>query len=279
MLFSLGFLLIFLIGGLTGVMVSVMPFDWQAHRHLLRRRPLPLRPQRRGRLPDLRRHLLLVAEDDRPHAVRTPRHRQLLDDVRVVPHRRSSRCTSSGCSGMPRRVYTYRSGLGWQTLNVVVTHRLGSCSRLGVLLTLANVVWSRRHGAAAAANPWDADTLEWATSSPPEEYNFARDPDGRQPPSTLGSTAGDRRRRRRRSRPARGGHRRRRCPGRCCRPPAMAAEPERTQQIPEPTVLPVLAATGVGAALRRAARRSGARGMDRRGRGRRRHRMVDVANR
>jgi cytochrome c oxidase subunit 1 len=76
---------------------------------------------------------------------------------------------------MPRRVYTYPAGLGWDQLNLLST--LGAFTlAAGVLLFVANAAWSMRRGAAAAANPWDAAGLEWATSSPPASYNFAHIP-------------------------------------------------------------------------------------------------------
>lgn len=78
----------------------------------------------------------------------------------------------TGLMGMPRRIYTYPSNLGWDVLNMVTS--LGSLLlAVGVLLVIVNVVRSRFHGAIAGPNPWDAPTLEWATSSPPPPYNFA----------------------------------------------------------------------------------------------------------
>jgi cytochrome c oxidase subunit I+III len=78
----------------------------------------------------------------------------------------------SGLLGMPRRVYTYNEGMGWDWVNLVTT--LGSfLFAVGVLIFLYNVVVSLKRGAPAGDNPWDAPTLEWATSSPPPPYNFA----------------------------------------------------------------------------------------------------------
>jgi len=78
----------------------------------------------------------------------------------------------TGLYGMPRRVYTYPAGMGWDTLNMVTS--IGSLLfAIGVLLLLVNVVVSLRGGRIAGANPWDADTLEWSVSSPPPSYNFA----------------------------------------------------------------------------------------------------------
>jgi cytochrome c oxidase subunit 1/cytochrome c oxidase subunit I+III len=80
-----------------------------------------------------------------------------------------------GFLGMPRRVYTYRDGLGWEGLNVMVS--LGSLVfALGTGITLVNFLISRRRGRPAGDDPWDADSLEWSTTSPPPDYNFASVP-------------------------------------------------------------------------------------------------------
>jgi len=77
-----------------------------------------------------------------------------------------------GLMGMPRRVYTYPDGLGWDVNNLIVS--LGSLLfAVGVLLLFVNVAVSLRRGAPAGPNPWDAPTLEWSVPSPPPEYNFA----------------------------------------------------------------------------------------------------------
>jgi cytochrome c oxidase subunit 1/cytochrome c oxidase subunit I+III len=78
----------------------------------------------------------------------------------------------SGLLGMPRRIYTYPDGMGWDTLNMITT--IGAyLFALGVLLLIINVAISRKRGAIAGPNPWDGYTLEWSTSSPPPPYNFA----------------------------------------------------------------------------------------------------------
>jgi heme/copper-type cytochrome/quinol oxidase subunit 1 len=72
---------------------------------------------------------------------------------------------------MPRRVYTYSEGSGWGALNLLETvgaYVIG----LAIVVVLANVARSLRSGAPAGADPWGAETLEWATSSPPPPYNF-----------------------------------------------------------------------------------------------------------
>jgi heme/copper-type cytochrome/quinol oxidase subunit 1 len=81
----------------------------------------------------------------------------------------------SGLLGMPRRVYTYPGGLGWDTLNLISS--VGAVLFfLSFVLFLYNVIASLRGGDAAGNNPWDAGTLEWATASPPHPQNFDRIP-------------------------------------------------------------------------------------------------------
>ena len=78
---------------------------------------------------------------------------------------------ATGLLGMPRRIYTYPPGLGWETPNMLTT--VGSfILAVGLLIYFINVLRSRAAGAPAGANPWDAGTLEWATPSPPPPYNF-----------------------------------------------------------------------------------------------------------
>jgi cytochrome c oxidase subunit 1/cytochrome c oxidase subunit I+III len=78
----------------------------------------------------------------------------------------------TGLMGMPRRIYTYPAGLGWTTLNVITT--IGSVIlAIGILMFFINVVISLRRGIIAGPNPWDAPSLEWSVSSPPPPYNFA----------------------------------------------------------------------------------------------------------
>jgi heme/copper-type cytochrome/quinol oxidase subunit 1 len=78
----------------------------------------------------------------------------------------------TGLAGMPRRVYTYAEGMGWDTLNLVTS--IGSFAfGIGVLLFLINVWKGLRVGELAGQNPWDGATLEWSTPSPPPPYNFA----------------------------------------------------------------------------------------------------------
>ncbi|HUM16083.1 MAG TPA: cbb3-type cytochrome c oxidase subunit I, partial [Candidatus Nitrosotalea sp.] len=80
-----------------------------------------------------------------------------------------------GLIGMPRRIYTYAPDLGWNFWNLVST--IGSfLIAVSLLFFIANVVRTMRSGQVAGSDPWDARTLEWAIPSPPPVYNFARVP-------------------------------------------------------------------------------------------------------
>ncbi|HEY0314539.1 MAG TPA: cytochrome c oxidase subunit I [Allosphingosinicella sp.] len=80
-----------------------------------------------------------------------------------------------GMWGMPRRVYTYPTGMGWDEMNMLAS--MGSfVVAAAFLLFIINAANSARRGAIAGPNPWDAAGLEWATSSPPPSYNFAHIP-------------------------------------------------------------------------------------------------------
>ena len=78
---------------------------------------------------------------------------------------------SAGLSGMPRRIYDYPEGAGWWGYNLAST--IGSfLLGIGVLLTVINVLRSIKHGKRAGHDPWKGNTLEWFTSSPPPVNNF-----------------------------------------------------------------------------------------------------------
>jgi cytochrome c oxidase subunit 1 len=76
-----------------------------------------------------------------------------------------------GLLGMPRRIYTYDAGRGWEIYNLIVTIGV-AFQAAAVLCFVFNLLRSIRKGKKAGDDPWDAWTLEWATSSPPPEYNF-----------------------------------------------------------------------------------------------------------
>src|SRR5689334_11732397 len=171
MKFMLGFIALFVIGGVSGVMTAAVPFDFQltdtyfvvAHLHyvLVGINVFPVIagiyywfPKFTGRMMDERLGTwnfwtLFVGAN----LVFFPMH--------IV-----------GMLGMPRRIYTYPAGLGWDVYNSIET--IGAfLFAIGVALFAWNVLKSRRHGAPAGPNPWDAGTLEWSTPSPPPPYNFA----------------------------------------------------------------------------------------------------------
>ncbi|MSQ30985.1 MAG: cytochrome c oxidase subunit I [Dehalococcoidia bacterium] len=76
-----------------------------------------------------------------------------------------------GLAGMPRRIYTYDAGLGWETWNFVAT--IGAYTiAASVLVFVVNFLMTMRKPRTAPDNPWDGATLEWATSSPPPEHDF-----------------------------------------------------------------------------------------------------------
>jgi cytochrome c oxidase subunit 1 len=78
---------------------------------------------------------------------------------------------SAGLDGMPRRIYEYSSSSGWGVENLISS--IGSwVLAIGILITLFNLVRSIKRGAIAGPDPWKANTLEWFTTSPPPENNF-----------------------------------------------------------------------------------------------------------
>jgi cytochrome c oxidase subunit 1 len=80
-----------------------------------------------------------------------------------------------GLDGMPRRIYTYAEGMGWDSSNLWAT--IGAFTiALGVLVFMYNVLYSRMRGKKATNDPWDARTLEWSIPSPPPEHNFDQIP-------------------------------------------------------------------------------------------------------
>jgi cytochrome c oxidase subunit 1 len=170
MLFCCAFLFQFLCAGLTGVILSVAPFDWQlqdsyfvvAHFHFVLIGGLLFTifaaiyywfPKVTGRL--------LSERLGRWHFWLLVIGFNLTFLTMHVP----------GLLGMPRRIYTYLPDRGWEWWNLVST--LGvPLQGLAVLIFVLNVVVSLRRGRPAGDDPWDAWTLEWATTSPPPSYNF-----------------------------------------------------------------------------------------------------------
>jgi cytochrome c oxidase subunit I len=170
MLFCIGFLFQFLVAGLTGVMLSVAPFDWQlgnsyfvvAHFHYVIVGGILFSlfgafyywfPKMSGRMYNERLGKL--------HFVLFTIGFHLTFDFMHIP----------GLLGMPRRIYTYEPGRGWDVWNLIVT--IGVVFQAaGILVFAGNLLWSLFKGLRAGSDPWDAWTLEWLTSSPPPVYNF-----------------------------------------------------------------------------------------------------------
>jgi cytochrome c oxidase subunit 1 len=174
MLFCVGFLFQFLIAGLTGVMLASAPFNWQlggsyfvvAHFHYVIVGAILFCafaafyywfPKVTGRMLDERLgklHFWLFVVGF-----------HLTFDTMHVP----------GLLGMPRRIYTYEPGRGWDGWNAAVT--VGAAIQiLAIGIFVFNMLRASLRGPKAGNDPWDAWTLEWSTTSPPPEYNFATPP-------------------------------------------------------------------------------------------------------
>jgi len=174
MLFAIGFLLIFLLGGITGVMVAVLPFDWQvtdsyfvvAHFHYVLNGAVvfPIFGAIYYWLPKMTGRALSERLGKWSFWIMFVGFNITFFPMHIL-----------GFLGMPRRIYTYNNGLGWNGLNLMVS--LGSAVfGLGTAITLVNWALSLRRHEPVPDDPWDADSLEWATTSPPPHYNFAAIP-------------------------------------------------------------------------------------------------------
>ncbi|WP_213999830.1 cytochrome c oxidase subunit I [Arsukibacterium sp.] len=174
MLWISGFLVIFVCGGLTGVMLALVPFNWQVHdTHFV----------------VAHMHYVLVG------GMFFPLIAGLYYWLPLVSGKMPSALIGrwgfwltfggfnltfllmhlTGLLGMPRRVYTYETGLGWDGLNLLSSIG-GFIMAIGVALVLLDLLLHFWFGKRAAANPWQADTLEWALDMPPAQYNFASIP-------------------------------------------------------------------------------------------------------
>ncbi len=174
MLYLIGFFFIFVLGGLTGVMVALVPFDWQAHdthfivAHLhyvlIGGLMFPLfaglyywLPRMTGRMPSetmSRTAFWLVF---------------IGFNLTFLPMH------LTGLMGLPRRVYTYSETLGVSWLNLLST-AAAFVLAVGIVAILVDVLLSIRHGRRSGHNPWGASSLEWAIPAPVPNYNFASIP-------------------------------------------------------------------------------------------------------
>ncbi len=174
MLFALGFIAMFLIGGLDGVALAVVPFDYQvtdsyfvvSHLHYVLFGGSVFGifagtyywfPKMTGRLLNERLGqiqfwLMLIGVN------------LTFFSMHIL-----------GLLGMPRRIYTYPSGLGWDDLNLLQTFGAFMLG-IAIMVFFWNLIISLRNGKEAGSDPWDAFTLEWDTTSPPVHYNFATIP-------------------------------------------------------------------------------------------------------
>ena len=89
---------------------------------------------------------------------------------------------------MPRRIYTYDAGRGWELWNLISSVGVAVPDR-GLLFFVGNLVRSLRRGEPAGDDPWDAWTLEWSTTSPPPRLQLRDSSGGAQPPAAVGSEA------------------------------------------------------------------------------------------
>ena len=171
MLFAVGFMVVFVIGGLSGVMIASVPFDLQvhdtffivAHFHyvILGGVVFPLFGAFYFWFPKFTGRMLGETLGKWHFWTFFVGVNLTFFPMHIL-----------GLHGMPRRVYTYLPETGWGNLNLLAT--VGSwVIATSVILFLINVLRSWRSGRVAGDDPWRASTLEWSTSSPPPTYNFA----------------------------------------------------------------------------------------------------------
>jgi cytochrome c oxidase subunit 1 len=170
LLYCVGGIFTFLMGGITGIFLAVFPIDWQltdtyfvvAHFHYT-----AFGASAFGMLAAL--YFWFPKMSGRMLSESLGKVSAILLFVGfqvtfLIQH-------SAGLDGMPRRVYEYSEESGWWTFNLIST--IGAfIIALSVLLTIINLVRSLKHGVKAGPDPWKANTLEWFTPSPPPENNF-----------------------------------------------------------------------------------------------------------
>ncbi|MGX9857032.1 cytochrome c oxidase subunit I (plasmid) [Limimaricola variabilis] len=171
MLWLLAFFATFVIGGLTGVMVAIVPFDWQAHdtyfivAHL---------------------HYVLVGGFVfpmiaalyywMPHFTGRKTYFKLSHAAfwLVVPgfHGTFLLLHWAGLLGMRRRIDSYEADQGWETINIIASIS-GFVMAIGFALVLIDVVVNAVVAIRGSRDPWGAGTLDWAMPTPAAPYNFA----------------------------------------------------------------------------------------------------------
>ena len=171
LLFIAGFIFMFVTGGLTGIMFLAVPFDQQvtdtyfviAHFHyiIFGAAVFPIFGGMYYWFPKVTGKLYFELPGQISFWTIFLGTNLLFFPMHIL-----------GLHGMTRREYTYPSGLGWGPYNLAETVG-GFITAAGILLLLGNLVWSYLRGAPAGPDPWHGPTLEWTTSSPPPEYNYA----------------------------------------------------------------------------------------------------------
>ncbi|MFO0881588.1 MAG: cytochrome c oxidase subunit I [Gemmataceae bacterium] len=175
MLFALGFMALFVLGGLTGIMLAMVPMDWQlsdtyfvvGHFHWVLIGGTLL-----GVFSGL--YYWYPKATGRKMSERLARWQFWLLFLGFILTFGVQHVL--GLLGMPRRIYTYPADRGWELLNQLAT--VGALLQAPSFLIFGiNLVWSLKYGEPAGDDPWDAWTLEWATTSPPPSYNFETIPE------------------------------------------------------------------------------------------------------
>jgi len=171
LLWIVGFIVLFLLGGLSGITFAAIPFDQQltdtyyvvAHFHyvIFGAAVFPLLGGMYYWFPKVTGRLYFERVGQASFWLSFVGMNLTFFPMHIV-----------GLLGMPRRQYTYPGDLGWTGYNLVET--LGAyLLACGLLLVVGNLAVSRFRGKAAGNDPWGGDTLEWSTSSPPPSYNYA----------------------------------------------------------------------------------------------------------
>jgi heme/copper-type cytochrome/quinol oxidase subunit 1 len=174
LLFIIGFIVMFVVGGLTGVMFLAIPFDQQvtdtyfvvAHFHyiIFGAAVFPIFGGMYYWFPKVTGKLYFERPGQISFWIIFVGTNLLFFPMHIV-----------GLLGMPRRVYTYPGGVGWTSYNVIESIG-GYLTAVGILVLFANLVYSYFRGAPSGPDPWHGPTLEWTIPSPPPDYNFARIP-------------------------------------------------------------------------------------------------------
>jgi cytochrome c oxidase subunit I+III len=171
LLYIVGFIVFFLLGGLSGVMVAAIPFDQQvtdtyfivAHFHfvIFGAAVFPILGGLFFWFPKVTGRMYHEGMGVASFWLTFVGTALTFFPMHIL-----------GLIGMPRRQYTYPSGMGWTGLNLLQT--IGSyVLTVGLVLIVVNLARSLLRGLPSGPDPWQAPTLEWATTSPPPEYNFA----------------------------------------------------------------------------------------------------------